>query len=169
MTPSKLKAFAMTVSQNGKEFIKSFEGCRLKAYQDQAGVWTIGYGSTILRSTGKRVQKGDKITQQEAEELLNWEIWLKQVGVTNLIFPYKLKQCQFDSLVSFAFNLGIGSLGTSTLLRKLRANSEDPTIRTEFMRWDKIKIKGQYEVSDGLARRRKKEADLYFSETKVLA
>lgn len=158
----------MTASPNAYKLIKSFEGCKLEAYKDPAGIWTIGWGSTLLRS-GKRVKPGDKVTQHQADSMLEWEVHLKEVGVTNLIFPYKVNQNQFDALVSFSFNAGIGALAGSTLLRKLKANVNDPSIEQEFLKWNKVTVNGKLVVLDGLTRRRKAESLLYFAPIKELA
>lgn len=71
-----------------------------------------------------------------------------------------IRQQQFDALVSFTYNVGVSAFSTSTLLRKVQAFPDDPTIRDEFMRW--VYAGGQ--VVQGLVNRRKKEADYYFSE-----
>jgi lysozyme len=148
----------MTTSQKGIDIIKSFEGCRLKAYQDSAGVWTIGYG-TIMYPSGKRVKAGDRITKECAEEYLAYEIGLKARSVEVFTSDLHLSQNQFDALVSFAYNLGVGALQRSTLLKKVRAEKNDPAIRGEFMKW----VRAGGKVLKGLQRRRQKEADLYFS------
>ena len=70
---------------------------------------------------------------------------------------------QFDALVSFAFNVGIGALENSTLLKRVRLNPSDPTIKDAFMLWNKVTIGGKKVVNDGLITRRKNEYKLYFS------
>jgi lysozyme len=152
----------MKTSQAGIDLIKKFESCELTAYQDSVGRWTIGWGATIHRS-GAKVKRGDHITQDEAEELLCWHLQLKEIGVTKLLHPYTVNQNQFDALVSFAFNAGIGALGSSTLLKKIRANPNDPSIRDEFARWDKGTVSGRMVRLKGLTRRRLAESALYFS------
>lgn len=147
----------MTPSKRCLDLVKSEEGCRLHAYKDQVGIWTIGYGIIVNRS-GDKVKEGDIITQEQADDLLGWQVGLKATGVNNLLGAYRVNQNQFDALVDFCYNLGIGALEKSTLLRKLKVDVNDPTIRDEFARWNKAGGK----VLDDLVRRRKREADLYF-------
>lgn len=147
------------MTEIGLNLIKRFEGCKLKAYLCSAGVPTIGYGATYYKD-GTKVKLGDKITQEEADELLNWmvdneyEPFVKKV-VTSEINPY-----QTDALSSFAYNCGTGNLKKSTLLKKVNADPNDPAIANEFAKWNKSK--GQ--VLAGLTRRRKAETTLYFTE-----
>lgn len=139
----------MKTSPKGISLIKEFEGLSLDAYLCSAGVLTIGYGHT------GGVQKGDRITAKKAEELLQDDLKKFENGVLRLV-RVPLNQNQFDALVSFAFNLGVGNLGKSTLLRKL--NDRDfKGAATEFVRWNKA---GGREL-DGLTRRRNAEAELF--------
>lgn len=147
----------MKTNQKGIDLLHSFEGLRLEAYKDIVGVWTIGYGNTFYED-GSKVKEGDKITKERADQLflniLN-EFELDVIEVLKVI----LSNNQFSAITSFAYNLGIGNLRASTLLKKVNANPNDPSIRDEFMRWNRA---GGKEVP-GLTRRRKAEADLYFS------
>lgn len=152
----------MQPSQNVMEFIKEQEGCVLHSYQDQAGIWTIGIGSTMHKD-GSRVKQGETIDEAQAMDLLSWEVNNKSTAVSNLTKSIDLNQNQYDSLVSFAYNVGIGALTNSTLLKKVKINPNDPTIRDEFMKWNKITVNGKKVENQGLTNRRKKEADLYFS------
>ena len=139
----------MKTSPKGISLIKEFEGLSLDAYLCSAGVLTIGYGHT------GGVQKGDKITAKKAEELLQDDLKKFENGVLRLV-RVPLNQNQFDALVSFAFNLGVGNLGKSTLLRKL--NDRDfKGAAAEFVRWNKA---GGRELA-GLTRRRNAEAELF--------
>lgn len=147
----------MTVSQKGIDLIKSFEGLSLKSYDDGGGVWTIGYGSTMW-TDGTKVKEGQSVGIEGAEKLLTWEINNKAKIVDQLI-KSKINQNQFDALVSFAYNLGIGSLQKSTLLKLVNINPNDYGIRNEFMKW----VSKGTTFEKGLTRRRKAEADLYFS------
>lgn len=144
----------MTVSQKGIDLIKQFEGLRLKAYQDSVGVWTIGYG-TIRYPDGTKVKKGDVITQQMAESLLVDDVNRRAAAIG----PIKVSQNQFDAIVSFCYNLGLGAWNKSTLRKKIIQDRNDPTIRDEFMKW----VNAGGKRLPGLVRRRKQEADLYFS------
>ena len=138
--------------------VKEFEGLFLKAYPDPIGIWTIGYG-TIQYPNGKRVKKGDICTNEEAEAYLMHELNIKALSINPHFTSHPIKQNQFDALLSFAYNLGTGALNKSTLLKKVKANPNDPSIRNEFMKW----VNAGGKKLNGLVRRRKAEADLYFS------
>jgi len=134
-----------------------FEGCKLTAYLCPANKWTIGYGNTYYE-TGKPVKLGDTITQERADELFNMiaEDFAKRVRT---LLKTVLNENQFSALVSFAYNCGVANLNKSTLLRKVNANPNDPSITNEFLKWDKAN--GQ--PLAGLTRRRTAEAKLYFT------
>lgn len=140
------------------EIIKEFEGLRLEAYQDSVGIWTIGYGNTYYLD-GKAVRKGDKITKQEADYLFNHTVDLFASNVRKLVHV-QLTSNQFEAIVSLAYNIGIGAFKSSTLLKKLNVNPNDPAIRNEFLKW---KMAGGKEIK-GLLNRRIKESDLYFKK-----
>jgi spore coat assembly protein SafA len=140
---------ANALSQSGLDLIKGFEGLRLSAYQDSAGVWTIGYGHT------GNVKPGDRITQAQADELLQKDTaWAQQAVRDQVKVP--LTQGQFDALTSFTFNLGAGALAKSTLLSKLNAGDYGGA-QAEFGKW--VHAGGQ--VLQGLVRRRAAEAELF--------
>ena len=90
------------VTKEGIDLIKKFEGCKLTAYKCPAGVWTIGYGHT------KGVKKGQKITKEEAEELLKQDLqkFVDHVRYYDEKYHYNFNQSQFNALVSFAYNIG---------------------------------------------------------------
>lgn len=141
----------MKVSDRCINLVSEFEGFRDAAYLCPANVWTIGYGFT------KGVKKGDKITRADADKRLLAELNEFSDGVSRLV-KVKLSQCQFDALVSFAFNVGIGALRDSTLLRLL--NSGDYIgAANQFQRWNKAGGK----VLAGLTRRRAAEKELFLS------
>ena len=146
----------MNVNKQGIQLVKSFEGCFLNAYLCPAKVWTIGYGSTKYPNK-KPVKQGDKITQQEAETLLSDTLDEFSKGVSKLI-KVELNDNQFSALVSFAFNLGVGALSKSTLLKKVNSNPNDKTIEQEFMKW----VNAGGKKLNGLVRRRTAESKLYF-------
>jgi len=150
------------LSPNGLNFIKNEEGCKLNAYLDSANVPTIGFGS-IMYQSGVAVKMGDTITEQQAEDLLAWEVGLKTSAVASYVQTVSLNQNQYDSLISFAYNVGTGALHGSTLLKRILANPQDPTITAAFELWDKIHVDGQLVLSQGLYDRRKREAALYFT------
>jgi lysozyme len=146
------------ISQNGIDMIKGFESFRSNPYLCPAGVPTIGYGATYYQN-GKRVTLQDNpITEQVANDLLKFMLG-KYEDAVNRYVQEEINQNQFDALVSFTYNVGMESLRISTLLRVLNNNPNNEEIRTQFMRWTKANGR----VLEGLKRRRKKEADLYFS------
>jgi len=142
----------MKCSQEGLALIKKFEGCKLKAYKCSAGVWTIGYGHTA------GVKEGDVISQPEADELLEEDVAKFEKYVSSNV-KVELNQSQFDALVAWTFNLGVGNLRESTMLKKL--NNEDyASVPSEMKRWNKAGGK----TLDGLIRRRKAESLLFESK-----
>jgi lysozyme len=149
----------MNISKKGIEFIIAFEGIRTKPYLCSAKICTIGVGTTIYPN-GVKVSMSDKpITLEQAKEYLMHDLQKFEKGVSELIGQTNLTQNQFDALVSFAYNCGLGNLKTSTLLKLVRALPTSEAIFNQFLRWNKA---GGKEVS-GLTRRRKAEAELYYS------
>lgn len=140
----------MEVSNRGIALIQRFEGCRLEAYRDSAGVWTIGYGSIV------NVRPGDVITQTQAVELLAADVDRHADGVRRCV-DVDLNQSEFNALVSFAFNVGVGALSRSTLLRKLNAGESRQAVASEFLRWT---YAGGKELR-GLVRRREAERAVF--------
>lgn len=147
----------MQTSDKGIALIKQFEGCKLTAYQDSVGVWTIGYGWT-KPVDGKPIRAGMTIKQETAERLLKTGLVSYESDVSRLV-KVGLTQGQFDALVSFTYNLGARSLSTSTLLRKLNAG-DYAGAADEFLRWNKAGGK----VLNGLTRRREAERDLFLGQ-----
>ena len=142
----------MKISQEGLALIKRFEGCRLEAYKCSANVLTIGYGHT------GGVKETDTITQDEADKLLQEDVEQFEKYVDDNV-TVELGQSQFDALVAWTFNLGVGNLRESTMLKKL--NSEDyASDPSEMKRWNKAGGK----TLDGLIRRRKAESLLFESK-----
>ena len=133
--------------------IRRFEGCRLAAYRCPAGVWTIGYGHT------SGVVPGMSITASQAEELLVQDVAVAE-GIVNAERISGLRQCQFDALVSFVFNVGGANFRKSTMLAKIKVNADDNGIMDEFLRW----VYGGGVVLPGLQKRRLEEMRLYFSQ-----
>lgn len=146
------------LSQKGLELIKSFEGLSLKPYVCAGGINTIGYGNTYY-TNGKKVTLQDKpITKQQAEELLKHSLSTYEKAVDSFCRD-DISQSNFDALVSFAYNLGNGALQKSTLIKKVNANPKDPSIKDEFLKYNKANGR----VLAGLTKRRQAEANLYFS------
>lgn len=142
----------LTYSDAGLTLTKQFEGLNLNSYQDQVGVWTIGYGHT-----GPSVIGGQTITQDQADQLLASDI-AGSVACVNRAVTSDINQNQFDALVDFVFNLGCGALLSSTLLRDI--NSGDfASAAAQFLLWDHA---GGV-VVPGLLRRRQAESNLFQS------
>lgn len=139
----------MKTSLNGINFIKRLEGLRLESYQCDAEQWTIGYGHTI------GVTPGLIITRDEADYYLHQDIERCERAINR--YDLKLKQHEFDALVSFIFNIGIGAFMTSTLLMHLLMNYSNDQIVKQLGRW--IFVNGQ--VNEGLKNRRKSEIQVY--------
>ena len=140
----------MRISEQGLDFIKSFEGLRLSAYRDAVGVLTIGYGHT------RGVRLGQIITHGEAELLLSADLEPIERQLTADLGEDGVLQCQFDALCSFCFNLGIGAYMRSTLRKYVKAGRDADADR-EFGRW----VRAGGRVLPGLVRRRRAEAELY--------
>lgn len=143
---------AMKASEKAYSLIRQLEGLRLTAYKCPAGVWTVGYGHT------SGVVPGMVITKEQAEAFLRQDIATVE-NIVNAECP-GLRQCQFDALVSFVFNVGGGNFRKSTLLKKIKVNTDDNSIMNEFLRW--VYTNGV--VPTGLQKRRLVEMRLYFSE-----
>ncbi len=149
--PVKTAVFRKTVSATGIELIQKWEGCRLTAYLCPAGVWTIGYGHT------KTARRGMHIDADYAKQLLREDLQVFEKAINNLV-QVPLTQNQFDALVSFTFNIGVGAFKTSTLRKHL--NQENYQLAAnEFLRWvyaDRRKLQG-------LVSRRNEEKKLFLS------
>lgn len=146
----------MNISKNGIELIKRFEGLELEAYPDSVGVWTIGYGWTQAVD-GKKIAPGMRIDQATADRLLKCGVVQYEQGVNQLV-KVRITQGQFDALVSFAYNLGLRSLSTSTLLRKLNDGDKQGAAE-EFGRW----VNAGGKRLDGLVTRRAAERRMFLS------
>ena len=145
----------MEVNKAGRDLIKKFEGCKLKAYKCPVGLWTISWGLTFYPD-GTKVKEGDVITQERAEQLFDIVLNEFAAKVDGLV-KSNVTANNFSALVSFTWNVGVGNLKKSTLLRKVNANPKDKTISAEFKKW----VRANGEVLKGLVRRREAEAKLY--------
>jgi len=141
--------WARQVNQDGINLIKEFEGLRLTPYLCPSRIWTIGYGHT------RTVYDGMRITKEQAELLLQEDLRLFERAVARLVTA-PLNDNQFSALVCFAFNVGVGNLESSTLLRLLNRGWYEQ-VPAQLMRWDHA----NGEVMGGLARRRATEAQLW--------
>lgn len=148
----------MKTSIKGLELIKRYEGFEEKPYLCPAGVPTIGYGATYYPNTNNKVKLNDKnITESYAELLLQDMLGHYERGVMRYVTS-KLSAYQFDALVSFTYNVGLGAFKSSTLLKRINANPCDKDIIYQFSRWNK----GGGRVLKGLTKRRESESNLYF-------
>lgn len=138
-----------SISQEGIDLIKQFEGLRLEAYKDAVGVWTIGYGHT------KTAKPGMKIDKEKAEQLLKQDLKRFEQAVLKNV-TVSINQDQFDALVSFSFNVGINAFKNSTLLEELNQGNYEGA-KQEFYKW----VYGDGQKLEGLVRRRKQEAQLF--------
>jgi lysozyme len=139
----------MEISSEGIALIKKFEGCELKAYRCAANVLTIGYGHT------KDVTEDMEITQEEAENMLIHEL-MDYCNYVDMYVEVPLEQHQFDSLVSWTYNLGPTNLKSSTLLKVLNGKDYEG-VPAQIKRWNKA----NGEVKKGLIRRREAEALMF--------
>ena len=153
----------MKLSSHGEQLIKSFEGLRLTAYRDVAGVWTIGYGSTSYHD-GRSVKPCDKLTSEVQASAIFVNTLGQYENAVNNYVKVPLTQIQFDALVSFTNNEGTHALKESTLLRRL--NTKDyQGAADQFLVWNKITNPhtGQKVACDTLTERRAAERHLFLS------
>ena len=142
----------MKASEQLIEKLKEFEGLRRVAYRCPAGVWTIGYGHTA------GVRRGMTIDEREADGLLREDLKMVEAAVNGL--GVCAKQCEFDALVSFAFNLGVHALKGSTLLKCIERGDGKRDIQRQFRRW----VYSDGKVLAGLVKRREWEARRFCDE-----
>ena len=155
----------MKLDDSGYKLIQGFEGLSLVPYKCSAGVATIGWGATFYPS-GKKVTMQDKPISLATASWMFRTIADKFAADVDKMIKANINQNQFNSIVSLAYNIGIGSelpgrkggFIKSTLLKKVNINPSDPTIVNEFAKWNKVGGK----VLNGLTKRRTIEAKLYF-------
>jgi len=153
----------MQLSDHGEAVIKTFEGLRLDAYRDSAGIWTIGYGSTRYHD-GKTIKPGDKLANEtQADALFRNTLGQYENAVSGFV-KVPLTQNQFDALVSFSYNEGAGALQESTLLHMLNEKYY-AAAADQFLVWDKITDPktGEKVVLDTLVKRRTQERQLFLA------
>ena len=132
------------------ELIKKYEGCRLTAYKCPAGIWTIGYGTTVYPN-GQPVKRGDKCTQTEADSLLEWYVKNK------IQLPSGINKNQTAALQSLIYNIGQGAFDRSSLKKAIVAKDW----KAVWKNWDWVTGGGKF--LNGLAKRRAEELMLFFS------
>lgn len=144
----------MAVNRATLDLIESFESCSLAAYQDIAGVWTIGWGHT------RGVYPGMTMTLDQADETL-----LLDIGAAEVVVQSRDLVCtenEYGAMVSLCFNIGAGNFIGSTVLRDHEAGNKAAAANA-FLLWDKAHVDGQLVVVAGLLRRRKAERGLYLT------
>lgn len=146
------------ISKNCLDLVKEFEGCRLTAYRDEVGVWTIGYGITNSDKsiTGTTIKRGLKISKETAEKWLEESLNKKYLPLVLKYDEYNWNQNELDALVSFAYN--IGSITQLTA----KGTRSKKTIAAKLLEYNKAGGK----VYRGLTRRRKAEQKLFITPVK---
>lgn len=139
-----------SISETGLTVLKHYEGCRLRAYRDAVGVWTIGYGDT------ENVTEGMVINQQEAEDRLERRLDREFEPGVRAAITAAMRQEQFDAMVCLAYNIGVGAFANSTLVKLFNAG-DIQLAADQFLRWDKAGGKSL----KGLRRRRAAERALF--------
>lgn len=146
----------MTASDNFFTLLIEFEGFVPCPYLDSVKVPTIGIGTTVYPDGTKVKMTDECINREKAITYVKSHIWIDEKAINANLS--NLTQNQFDALLSFTYNVGVGAFLNSTLLKKAKKDPNDPTIANEFAKWNKAGGK----VLKGLTIRRKKESDLYF-------
>ncbi len=140
----------MKINQAGIDLIKHFEGCRLEAYKDVGGIWTVGFGHC-----GPDVHEGMVINQAAADQMLLKDLERFEAGVTALVTSAPNSN-QFSAMVAFTYNIGLAAFKKSLLLRAVNSNQWG-SAATQFMCWNHVGGK----VVDGLTNRRAAEKSLF--------
>jgi len=141
--------------------IKEFEGFKDYAYIDTDGTPVIGYG--LSRINGVPVQVGDRITPSEADSALDAHLQEIQQELAKVV-KVELTEQQLSALASISFNVGVGAIKSSTLLRKINAQ-DYAGAANEFLRWDKANMRGRLVQLPGLSRRRAAERSLFLQNS----
>jgi len=153
----------MIVNQRTIDLLKKFEGCKLTAYQDGGGVWTIGYGTTANAGVGIKPDKGTTITQDQAEVLLHKTIDKFAPAISSRI-TVPLTSNEFGACLLLSYNIGLDAFANSTLLKHLNAGKKDLAV-SEFKKWNHDNGK----VVKGLTTRRAAEAELFLTPDMIVA
>lgn len=152
----------MSTTSTAEALIKEFEGKKLRAYLDSAGIPTIGYGSIFNPDLNRPVKLGDQIDDATALRWLRSEINAKETAIKRMI-TVPVTRKQLDALTSLAYNIGTGAFQRSTLLRYLNSNKPKITVANQFLVWNKVTKNGVKVVEPGLSRRRALERALFLS------
>lgn len=147
-----------TVQDSTIQFVAQFEGLSLIPYQDQGGVWTIGYGATYDLNDIPITEHTPPISAAYADALLEKQIEKYADTVTESLPDITLDQNQFDACVSLCYNIGQGAFASSTVCKMINENNLS-LAADAFLLWDKV----QGEVNQGLLTRREKERALFLA------
>ena len=145
-----------SINDTGIALIKQWEGCRLEAYQDVAGIWTVGVGHI------RGVQPGMTITEEQATELLQEDLETFEAFVSSATAGVPTANNQYAALVALCFNIGTGNFKTSSVLNSHRAGNTTGAADA-FLLWDKAHENGQLVTVEGLLNRRRAERALYLT------
>lgn len=149
----------MRTSDAGIKLIVKFEGLKLRPYKCPAGLWTVGFGTLIGDGKTLPPEWNRTFTFDECVELLQKELRGKERGVLRLV-RRPLAQNEFDALVSFVYNLGLGCFQRSTIRQKLNRGDKEGAMRT-LLKYNKARVNGVLTELRGLTRRRQAEAKLF--------
>ena len=159
----------MKISEAGIQLIKSFEGCHNTPYRCPATLWTAGYGHVLYPDQARlktpertayplNAEHNRTFEYDEIDSILEKDLERFEAGVLRLCPSAADSQSQFDAIVSFSFNVGLGNLQASTLRMKYN-RGEFEGAADEFLKWNKSSGK----VLQGLVRRREAERVLFLS------
>jgi len=148
------------------DLIKQFEGFSAKPYKCPAGKATIGYGSTTYLDGEPVLIHDDEIDHDKAVDLVAVRV-AKDWHHLKQYFGDSLNLNQMSACLSFTYNLGLTAFMTSSLCTKIKISPSDAYIIDEFLRWNKVRFRGEKIPSLGLTRRRLAEATLYFTPVKI--
>jgi lysozyme len=147
---------ARVTNDLGLALIKRFEGLKLDAYQDVAGIWTIGYGHT------RGVTPGMHISEDEAEQALKDDLHGAENAVDTAVGAAATNDNQFSAMASLCFNIGSANFRSSTVLKQHLAGNATAAADA-FLLWNKARINGVLEPVTGLTNRRSAERTLYLT------
>jgi len=149
----------MRTGKAGIDLIVKFEGLKLRPYKCPAGLWTVGFGTLIGDGKSLPPEWNRTFSYDECVDLLKKELRGKERGVLRLV-RWPLTQNEFDALVSFAYNLGLGCLQRSTIRQKLNRGDKEGAVQS-LLKYNKARVNGVLKELRGLTRRRQAEAALF--------
>ena len=159
--PVKQKPQQEPIPEMAINIIKEFEGFKDHAYIDTDGTPVIGYG--LSKINGTPVKIGDRISPSQADAALNAHLQEIQQELAQVV-KVELSEQQLSALASISFNVGVGAIKDSTLLRKINAQ-DYAGAANEFLRWDKANMRGRLVQLPGLSRRRAAERNLFLQNS----